>query len=799
MSGTPTSHNRASLIGAQPHATGVPLQRVVGPMLVVLLAFQFAPSYVVAQANGEGERRSMRAHRMEGEEGIQLDGQLVEPVWKRAVPASGFVQRDPIEGAEPSEPTEVYVVYTDSDLYIGAVLYDSEPDGILAFQKERDASLFTDDRFMWILDTFFDGRTGYFFEINPAGLRGDGIIGSGGGGFGGGGGGGGGGFGVNKSWDGIWDARVARQADGWSAEIRIPFRTLNFDPNRDTWGINFQRTIRRKNEESLWTGYRQNQQLTRPVHAGSLTGLEGMSQGMGLDVTPYVVTGWRNAPANDPTITVDETDFPIDAGVDLSYNVTPSLRAAVTVNTDFAEVEVDQRRVNLTRFPLRFPERRDFFLEGSGVFSFAPRNGVTPFFSRNVGLAKGEAVPIRYGARLGGQTGRYELGFLQVHTGAHTAVSSDLSDTTLTPSEDFTAARVKRTLFSQSSVGIVYTRRASSEDSLGFSPPDRHTVGWDLDLYTSSFLGDKNFQFEAFFVHNTKNEAGESSSFWDRTARGVRINFPNDVWRIHTSYRELGDDFDPAVGFTQRNGFRRLQPSVVFAPRPRAFLGIRQLEFEVRYEHVMDIDWRLETRKTDFQPLGIRFDSGDFMQFQVTQLFERLEADDAEDLSENLEADVSAGRYNMWQWQLMARTAGRRIVSGNAEIGGGEFWTGTRNRLELGVTFRPYPGVSLEADFETNRVSLEGAESFTRNLYRLETGWQFSPSASFTSNLQYDDQSQLLGLFARFRWIITPGSDLYLVHSYNWQNRNVDDPNAEFDFVTISRGLNSKLNYTHRF
>ena len=249
------------------------------------------------------------------------------------------------------------------------MLYD-DPDGILAFQMRRDGFLSTDDRFMWILDTFGDGRTGYFFETNAAGVMGDALI-SGGGGRGGGG----------RAWDGIWRVQTEIRPDGWSLEIQIPFHMLNFDPTSDAWGINFQRTIRRRNEEILWRGYRRNQNLRDPVHAGRLTGLQGMSQGIGLEAVPYAVTNWKNVP-EEP----DPTTYPSDIGLDINYNVTPSLRAGVSVNTDFAEAEVDQRRLNLTRFPLRFPEQRDFFLEGSGVFNFAPGNGAEPYFSRRIGL-----------------------------------------------------------------------------------------------------------------------------------------------------------------------------------------------------------------------------------------------------------------------------------------------------------------------------------------------------------------------------------------------------------------------------
>ncbi len=305
------------------------------------------------------------AHRIAGGAEVRLDGNLEEEIWTLSTPISDFTQQEPVEGAQPSERTEVRVAYDDQHLYIGAIIFD-DPEGILAYQKARDASLGTDDRFMWMLDTFLDGRTGYVFEINAAGLMGDALLGAGQGG---------------KAWDGIWEVRTVRRTDGWSAEIRIPFKTLNFDPELDSWGINFQRTIRRKNEEILWRGYRRNQGLLRPVHAGRLTGLQGLSQGVGFEAVPSVVAGWRTLPDN-----ADPTTYPRDVSLDLGYSITPSLRAALSINTDFAEVEVDQRRVNLTRFPLRFQEQRDFFLEGSGVFSFAERNGASPYFSRRIGL-----------------------------------------------------------------------------------------------------------------------------------------------------------------------------------------------------------------------------------------------------------------------------------------------------------------------------------------------------------------------------------------------------------------------------
>ncbi len=405
------------------------------------------------------------------DEQIDLDGRIDEAVWSRATPITDFTQQEPVEGGRPSRETEVRVVFDSNNLYIVAIIYD-DPDLILAQQRARDAFLFTDDKFAWVLDTFRDGRTGYYFETNAAGVLSDGLLTGSSGGFGRGGGGGGFG-GVNRSWDGIWEVRTTRRPDGWSAEIRIPFRTLNFDPNSDTWGINFQRSIRRNNEEILWRGFRRNEGLNRLVFAGDLIGLENLSQGIGLEAVASAVANWRNVPADD-----DPTTFPSNVSLDVNYSVTPSLRASFSVNTDFAEVESDQRRVNLTRFPLFFPERRDFFLEGSSVFTFAPRSGPQPFFSRRIGIVGGEQVPIDYGVRLTGQVRGVDVGFYQMATGSHAFVEDDDEGNPVDArleSEAFTVGRLRFPMFEQSSIGAIYTRRGTSADSTGFAPADRHT------------------------------------------------------------------------------------------------------------------------------------------------------------------------------------------------------------------------------------------------------------------------------------------------------------------------------------
>ena len=729
-------------------------------------------------------------------EQIRLDGVLDEEAWKRAEPATGFLQSEPIEGIRASENTEVFVLYDENTLYIGANLYDSDPGGILGYQKQRDEGLWSDDRFMWIIDTFMDGRTGYFFETNPAGLLGDGLIGSSGGGRGGGGGGffggGGGGGGVNKSWDGIWNIETSIHEKGWTAEISIPFQTLNFDPENDVWGINFQRTIRRKNEELRWSGHKRNQSLTRPVHAGRLNGIRGISQGLGLEIKPYATLGRSNTPniiedgifLPNPE---DPTDDPREIGLDISYNITSSLRSAISVNTDFAEVEVDQRRVNLTRFPLFFQEKRDFFLEGSSVFGFSPRSGVTPYFSRRIGLTEGEQIPVIVGGRLAGTVGRNEIGLIQVRTDENIHAEA--------PVEDFTVARIKRSLFEQSSIGAIYTRRASEAFSGENALVDRHTVGADVNLFTSKFLGDKNLQFEGFYVWHTDPEDPEregTPTLNDLSARGFSINYPNDLLNSRVSYRELGEDYNPSLGFVRRNGFRRVEPSIGINPRPDFIPWLRRIRFRGQWRHLWDMSNRLVTRNIQYTVFNPRFESGDSFSVQYNQNLELL--DEEFEISDGI--FVPVGEYSYNEWKITAFSAGKRQISGFFNLSFGDFWSGEKLQYSVNLSLRPFPGLNLESMFSANDVTLPQG-NFKTNLYRFESGFFPTPWTSLISSLQYDDVSEVVGLFAKLRWIVKPGNDLFLVYTHNW--RNLSDSIWKFDTKTLSQGAASKINFTHRF
>ena len=751
------------------------LAKICFPSLCCLLGLLLSGVSLQAQQAGlEGNgRRVLTALRLGEVEFIRLDGNLDEPAWDRAVPATDFLQSDPLNGELATERTEVRALFDQHRLYLGVICYDSEPDKLLGKQMQRDQPLSGDDRFMWTIDPYMDGRSGYFFEVNPSGLMGDGLLNSGGGGRGGGGhrGGGGppggGGFGINKSWDGIWNVRVQRNEIGWTIEIEIPFRTLNFDANAPAWGINFQRTVRRKNEESLWMGYPRNQGLFRMSNAGLLEGLFEINQGFGLDFKPYVVGSIRQAPGDGVPSAVKSGDV----GADFFYNLTPGLRANFTLNTDFAETEVDDRFVNLTRFPLRFPEKRAFFLEGSNFFDFAP-NQVEPFFSRRIGLNEESDLPqaIDFGGKLTGQLGAFDLGFLQIRTANEGEFTG----------EDFTVLRTRRRFLQKSYLGMLYTRRAAR---LG-PEPERHTLGMDFVLATSQFRGSQNLELTGFYVWNN-NPLGTGKS----KAYGMRINYPNDVWRARASYRELQENYDPALGFTRRENIRRFNPALFYSPRPEGHPWIRRFNFGTNMELVTDLSNRTITRRLDVSVFHMFLHSGDNVAFRIHPTHERLEKD-----FEILEDEITlpeGNQYRFTRYEFEARTAQRRWMALGMEYTRGSFLSGTRREVSLDLNFRPRKGVLVNLEGEWNRIELaEG--NFSTSLVRTVVRNQFNPWISLVNNIQFDSVSRELGWQSRLRWIIRPGNDLFFVYTHNWVEER-------FQFVTHHRIAAAKLSYTHRF
>ncbi|MBI4885476.1 MAG: carbohydrate binding family 9 domain-containing protein [Acidobacteria bacterium] len=714
-----------------------------------------------------GARPRMTALRLAGGDTVTLDGRLDEPFWSRAVPAGDFVQIDPENGRPATEKTEVRFAFNADTFYLGITCYDAEPSRVIAYQRRRDEGLASDDKIQIMIDTFLDARTGYFFELNPQGAMSDALQSP---------------TDTNRAWDGVWNARVRRSEIGWTLEIAFPFRTLNFNPTSDTWGINFQRTVQRKNEVSIWSGWRRNEGIWRLTNAGTVSGIREVSQGSGLDLKPYGIYTSQASPGRGQTAMRSDAS----AGLDVFYNPTPQLRTVLTVNTDFAQTEVDQRQVNLTRYSLFFPERRDFFLDGVNFLDFSSDEGrraawnglpdsddqVIPFFSRRVGLSE-DATPQRidFGTKVTGQVGAQDVGLLHVRTGDAAGFAS----------EDFTVARVKRRLFTQSYIGGLYTRR----DPGAAGSEARHTTGLDMSLATPRFRGSQNIELRAWFLHATRPDAAKGNS-----AFGAVLDYPNDRWYARFQTTEVQEHFDPAVGFLRRQNYRRYAPTLQFAPRPRGNPYIRQFRFGANIDVMTDRENDLLNRQIDATLFNLTLHSQDQVAVNATRRRERLDAPFRISRSITLPAGAV---YDSSRVRVFARTAERRTLALNGRYETGEFYSGTRTQRQVNLTVRARPGYIVYLSGEWNAVELPEGHFSTR-LYRLVGETQFSPFVTLVNDVQYDTQSSVLGWQARFRWILTPGNDVYVVYTHNW----LDEPLLD-RFATLDRRVASKVLYTYRF
>jgi hypothetical protein len=716
-----------------------------------------APAAAQQPASENGGRRTVQAVRLAANESIELDGRLDEPVWSRAIPAADFVQIDPLNGRPPTELTEVRIAFDSDNFYMGVTCFDSDPEGWLGFQRRRDEFLGADDRFMWTIDTFLDARSGYFFETNPSGLIADALFGI---------------NGENRQWDGIWNLRVTRSDIGWTIEVEIPFRTLNFNPNSDTWGINFQRTVRRKNEESIWTGWARNQGLRRMTNAGYVTGITNVTQGRGLDLRPYGLYIAESSPGRGNTSLDGDARF----GADLFYNPTPLVRANLTINTDFAQTEVDQRQVNLTRFSLFFPERRQFFLDGAPFFDFgSPVEAdlrINPFFSRRIGLSTaGTPQKIDFGTKVTGQMGQQDVGLLHVRTGEDDELAG----------EDFTVARVKRRMLRQSYVGAMYTRRDPRTSGIGAS----HTAGLDATFATSSFLGSQNLETTGWVLHASRPGITAGNN-----AFGASIQYPNDLWSANVDASEVQENFDPGIGFVTRRNYRQFIESVTFAPRPDNHRFIRQLTFATSLDLQTNLENDLLSRTVDATLLQMNFHTQENFAIIASHQHERLDAPFA--ISRGITLPLGAS-YDFARLRVNFGTANRRMLAINGRVEMGDFYSGSRLERVANVTVRLRPGLMVFLTGEWNNIDLpEGA--FSTRLYRVTGETQLSPYIALVNNIQYDTQSTVLGWQSRFRWILTPGNDLYVVYTHNWLEE------AAFDrFATLDKRFASKILYTYRF
>ncbi|HEX2465328.1 MAG TPA: DUF5916 domain-containing protein [Thermoanaerobaculia bacterium] len=696
---------------------------------------------VVAAIPARGEDVKPRLAALAISEPITIDGELEESAWQRAEAASEFTQREPHEGTPATERTEVRVVYTRSVLYLSVHAFDSEPERVIAKEMERDATLYRDDAVVFVLDTFGDHRNGYAFETNPNGARFDALVTDEG-------------RDVNVHWDGVWDAAGRRTADGWSAELAIPFSTVRFDPTRDTWGLNVRRMIRRKNEEVHWAplprsigDYRDLSRYAvyRISMAGELTDLHDLAPSRRLGVTPFLVGDLSQSPGTGDPDTEDDTE----AGLDVKWGIGRGTSLDLTYNTDFAEVEVDQQQVNLTRFSLFFPEKRDFFLENAGIFEFGLPNRETldpalmkVFFSRRIGLEAGREVPIDYGVRLTGRERGWNLGVLGIQTD-----DTGFDDGFSVPQSQFGVLRLKRNLGGRSGVGLLVTDR--EDEDLG-----RNTVyGADFDWKPTRAIDVEGF---ASRTDDDRIPGDDWSAGW---SAGYRAH---DV-EAQIEHLIVNEGYQPGIGFLLRRDFEHFAPKVRWRPRIEKH-GIRSWYFEGIYDYYgrASVD-QLESRRFSYALIGLRTmsDHGFSLNhdFDTERLFAPFEIRPG--------IVIPAGVYDFSALRLGGRTNEAKRISMRGRISSGDFFDGTRDWLNVTIHMRGTRFFNAETLIDWNDVDLkEGA--FVTKILGERLSVTFTPDLRVNAFLQYNDAAELVAANVRFNWIYRPGADLFLVYNETW-------------------------------
>ena len=696
----------------------------------------FGQSLQLAPAPGGAVERPT-ASAMAVAEAPAIDGDvLADSVWQQATPIAGFKQYQPDEGKPVSERTEVRMIFTRDTLFIGVVCYDSDPAQIIVSDSRRDSSLDNTDSFRMIFDTFQDVQNGFVFGTNPAGVEYDGQVtneGQGGGGLTGNQQSGSG-SGFNLNWDGAWEVRTKTTELGWMAEFAIPFKTLRYPATANqVWGVNFQRNIRRKNEEAYWAPIPRQFNLYRVSIAGTVGGLQPPSF-RNFKLIPYVL-GEVNQIGETPA----ETDPDGDAGIDVKYNLTPSLTLDGTYRTDFAQVEVDDQQVNLDRFNLFFPEKRPFFLENAGFFSVGNPGEVDLFFSRRIGLnSAGEAIPIIGGGRASGKIGLWNVGFLDMQT----------EDAGITPSNNFGVVRVSRELPNRSAVGGIFVNRTGSGDLARDDDYNRtYAVDGKWGIGRNSVVSG--------FVAKTDTPGAESKDY----AYNLRARILYPKWDLDVGYQEVADLFNPEVGFLTRRGYRKPDVRVMTRFRPKDFMKLQ----EVRPHATVRGFWGFDGfQETGYAHLDNHWQFRDSSEMHTGMNLTR------EGLRVPFEIFpgifVPPGTYDNAEAQLVYMTNQGAPLSFNFMTFIGGFFSGDRVTLNPTVRVRPSETFQMEVAYSRNNVNLPQGD-FDTNLLRTRVSYSFNTRVFTQALVQYNDRADLWSMNLRFGWLQAANTGLFIVYN----------------------------------
>jgi len=708
------------------------------------------------------ERYTLAAVRVD--QSPTIDGVLDDQVWQKASVVEEFTQQEPREGMPATERTEVRIMYDGKNLLIGVHAFDAQPSAIVATEMRRDSDrLLDEDNFELILDTFNDSRNGYMFVTTPLGAKLEqqiseegegnnrlGLVNTN----------------INKNWDGIWEVAARITDDGWTAEIAIPLTTLRFaDALQQTWGINFMRNIRRKNEQVFWAPISKAYSLTRVSQAGSLVGLESLNHGLDLKLKPYVVSGVRDTKTSEA---LRSTSFLRDVGFDVKYGVTGGMNVDVTYNTDFAQVEVDEQQVNLTRFGLFFPEKRDFFLENAGQFKMGTGGTFTSttvetdlFFSRRIGLSDtGTPIPIVGGARLAGKSGRHNVGVLDIQTDSAFG----------RPGDNFLVARYGSDVLKRSRVGAIFINK----EMMGGDARYNRVIGADANLV----LG-KNLQVNSFVAKtDTPGLSGSDMAFFGRVA------YRDPAWNVWLNYLDVQDNFNDEVGFVQRRGVKTTKAYFSPTPRPGKW-GVRMLEPMVVISYITDQQNRMVGRTQHFMN-GFYLQDGSF----INVIYQRdLDVLDVPFVVPQTTVSIPVGTYKFDEATFSYNTNPAKRFYERFSYNPMEFYGGTKQALSGAVGVRATKNLSSELTFSRNDVKLPWGD-FVSNLGILRVDYAVSPRATVRSITQYNSLTHEVTNNLRFNFIYRPGSDIYIVYS-DLQQTGL--PQAVF--APSDRQLVVKMNY----
>ncbi len=696
---------------------------VVVSLLVAAISWSMIP-YAVAQGRpgrpARPARKVAQAVRIEGSP--QLDGDLSEEFWRRAPVLSGFLQRDPQEGELATEKTEVKIIYNDTTIFFGVICFDSEAERIIANERARDNQLQSDDTFEIILDTFRNRQDGFLFRTNPLGAKFDSWNTEEG-------------RRENRNWDERWEVAAQRTEEGWVVEIEIPFQSIRMpDDDEQNWGIDFKRNIRRKNEEAVWSNYRRNFDFVQVSQAGDLVGLKNIFSEHRLRIKPYI-TGGASRVFNRGQ---PETDHLFNAGLeDLKVHLTPSLTLDFTANPDFAQADVDDQQVNLTRFSLFFPEKREFFLENASLFDFGPggfSRELRLFHSRTIGLSSSrEPIDILGGVKLTGQFKGLDLGFINAQT----------EDFENIPGSNFTVARVKKRLLSRSFVGAMVTNRQSSEQ-------DDYNRTFGVD---GNFVFFENLHLESFFA--SSETPGLEENDW--MARPLKIAWETDFLSAGGEHTIVGRNFNAEMGFVPRTDMNNTLFEFEISPRPNSE-WIRKFDVGAELRYITNQDDVLETREQGLAS-AVQFESGDSLRFGYTKVLEFLD----EGFRLRGRIPVPPGSYRSHKFQVHFIAYRGRRISGffqfQQEL---DFWDGDRTTLNLNPRIKWSENLSFDIQYRLDDVRLPGGE-FSSSVTNIDINYNFTNNWLTSTTLQYDNLSDLFNVNFRLNYIYRPGDDLFVV------------------------------------